>query len=91
MAMEPAPVPAAGETLNQLVAVEADQVRVPVPEFEIATLWAAGLELPAVPAKVRDFDATLKEGMDGAARVRVTATVAGDPVAPAAFTVTDPV
>ena len=36
--IEPVPVPEAGETESQAVAVEADQFSVPLPEFEMATL-----------------------------------------------------
>ena len=89
--IEPAPVPEAGETESQPVVVEADQFKVPLPEFAMATLCAEGFAPPTVPAKERLFEATLSDGAAAAATDRVTAIVAGDPVAPEAPTVTEPV
>src|SRR5579883_2179076 len=64
MDREPVPVPEAGETASQLVLVEAVQVKVPVPELEMETLCAAGLELPAVAAKDNAAEPTLNAGLD---------------------------
>ena len=45
-ASEPAPVPAAGETESQEAVLVAFQLKVPVPELVMLTVWAEGLVPP---------------------------------------------
>jgi hypothetical protein len=66
------------------------QLSVPPPEFETFTVWAAGLDAPAVPANDRLVGDTASTGVAGFT-VSVTGIVLGDPEAPVAVTVIEAV
>ena len=84
--MLPAPLPEVVESESHDCALAAVHVSVPPPVLAIAIDCAAGLLPPAVAVKDRVDGVTLSAG--AAATVRVTPTVVGDPVAPAAVTTT---
>ena len=84
---EPGAVPLAGVTASQGWLSDAVKLRLPPPEFVTFTVWAAGFVPPWVPLKVRLAGATASTGVAGFT-VSVTSTVLGEPVAPAAVTVT---
>src|SRR4051812_12088695 len=83
-------VPDAGETVSQAELLDAVQFIVPAPVLETLTDWAAGLEPFAVPLKARAVEVRERIAGGGGATVKVTATVLGEPVAPAAAMVTAP-
>jgi hypothetical protein len=67
-----------------------DHLRLPPPAFAIVIFFAAGVEAPAVAEKLTGAPDTLSTGEGGAAAATfsVTFTVCGEPLAPAAATVT---
>jgi hypothetical protein len=77
--------PLAAPKLNQAAVLFAVQESDPPPLFEIATVLAAGLEPPAVAVKLRLSGVALNVG--ALPTLRETATVLGEPVAPADETV----
>jgi hypothetical protein len=81
-------VPLAGDTLSQLAVSDAVQSMDPPPVLLTASVLAAGLEPPAVPLNDRLVGDTERAGGVGASSVNVTGIVLGEPVAPAAVTVT---
>ena len=65
----PAPVPLAGDTLSQLALSDAVQSSVPEPAFDTLSVFAAGLEPPAVPLNDRlDGDTDSDGGAGGGFR-----------------------
>ena len=86
-------VPEVADRVTQFCVFAAAQFMVPVPVFMILTAWDAGSVAPttfANPSEVRDKLRTGDDGGTGvaAARISVTLTVLGDPVAPEELTVT---
>ena len=83
----PAFVPLPGDTLSQLTPSDAVQSIDPPPVFETANVLAAGDAPPAVPLNDSVAGVTDSAGGVGGSTVNVTATVFGEPVAPADATV----
>src|SRR5512146_859865 len=70
---EPLPVPEPGEMLSQFWSSEAVQLSVPLAVLLMFTVWAAGLEPPAVPLKFRVSGETASAGCcTGTGAVEVT-------------------
>jgi hypothetical protein len=84
----PAPVPLAGDTLSQLALSDAVQSSVPEPAFDTLSVFAAGLEPPAVALNDRLVGDTDSDAGAGGSTVSVTGIVFGEPFAPDALTVT---
>src|SRR5579883_1521641 len=61
----PGAVPLAGETVSQLWLLDAVQLSVPPPLLLRFTVWAAGLDPPAVPVKVSPMPLIESEGAAG--------------------------
>ena len=83
-------VPEAAESVSHGWVLLALQLRVPPPAFAIVMFFAAGFEAPAVAEKLTGAPDTLSTGEGGGAAetFNVTFTLCGDPLAPAAATVT---
>jgi hypothetical protein len=86
--MVPELVPLAGATLSHVALSDAVQSIDPAPVLLTDSVLAAGLEPPAVPLNDRLVGVTESAGGVGASSVNVTGIVLGEPVAPAAVTVT---
>jgi hypothetical protein len=84
----PALEPEAGDTVSHAALLPAVHAIVPAPVFETLTVFAAGLDPPAVPENESEFDESVSTG-GAAATVNVTPTVFA--VTPTAPTVTVPV
>jgi hypothetical protein len=83
------PVPLPGATLSHAASSETVQLRVPPPLLLIASVRSAGLAPPCVPPKARLPGVTASAGPGGGgSTMSVTGIVRGEPVAPAAPTVT---
>ncbi len=84
---DPAPVPLPGETDSHGTPSEADQLSVPAPVFATSIVFAAGEAPPEVPLKDSAAGDTESTG-GGGSTTNVTGIVFGEPLAPAAVTVT---
>jgi hypothetical protein len=84
----PAFVPEAGETVSHAALLPAVHAIVPPPVFDTVALCAAGLVPPAVPENESEAFDSVSAG--GAATLKDTLIVFGDPVAPGAVTVIAP-
>ena len=85
---DPGPVPEAGDTESHGTALDAFQLKVPVPVLLMLTVWADGFAPPCVPEKLRLLGVRPMVGINGALNVRATMTVCGVFVAPVAVMVT---
>ena len=84
----PAFVPLPGDTIIQLALSDAVQSIDPLPVFDTANVLAAGDAPPTVALNASVAGVTDSTGGAGGSTVNVTATVFGEPVAPAAAIVT---
>jgi hypothetical protein len=81
---DPGPVPDAGETESHGAVLDAFQLKLPVPELLMLTVWPDGVVPPWVAEKLRLVGVIPIVGINGAVSVKVTMTVCGVFVAPVA-------